>query len=121
MPIQVSYDTIGNLKNNMFQYIAAKIIAKIYNVEIVRSNQRYKDCYQIYATEWKELCEYYIDTKDAKVIPKCCTLYLHGYFESSNISKNIFFHFRDYLKEIITSDNHDYINDEVRVCDICSY
>ena len=107
--MHVSFERIGRFGNNLFQYLAAKIIEKIYKDEPIGNGSHH-----INDWEWEELCLHYINNGTPKQLDRS-EIHLHGFFQMSHV----FNHFRDYLQSIINPENTDDIGQGIRVCDLC--
>ena len=105
--MSVSYNLNGRFGNNLFQYFAAKVIAKY-------TNKKY-----IYKTLFSNVIS---DSNFEEIYNKCKTdssylegdIYLNGYFQTTYWINNE----KEYIQSLLTIDNEDRINDVFKVKDI---
>jgi hypothetical protein len=124
----ISYHAQGRLGNNIFQYIAVKVIQK-YVRELVgiecsyefmskdEANKRRLNWFNEF--QFKQLYSIISSLETEKKL-----YYLKSFLENNWFFDGFYqfdYHIRDnldYIREIFTEDNEDIINDSYRVCDI---
>lgn len=108
--MKATFITHGRFGNNLFQYFASMIITKIYYDKIPNGS----NVLIINDILYKELCEYYILNKKPKEIGNCNSIVMDGYFQYGDILN----YFYDYLMDLMTESNDDYISSGIRVKDL---
>lgn len=110
----------GRFANNLFQYFAAQIIKKIFECrEVKYISSPPQNCYIIDDINFKKIIHNYINlqNKNLYLLPKDFGIHkdicLCGFFQRSEI----FEYLKDYIKELYTIENKDFINDKYRICD----
>ena len=109
--MSVSYYTGGRFGNNIYQYIATKLICKLTN----KSYQYIDNC----SNETKKSSfiitdSNFYDVYDKKILIEQNNIILSGYFQSvRHINENI-----DYIRELFTETNEENINSSFKVKDI---
>ena len=113
----------GRFANNLFQYFAAQIIKKIFRCrEVKYVSTPPLHCYIINDENFKKIIHSYVNLQDKNsyLLPKNFgihkDIHMNGFFQRSEI----FEYLRDYIKEVYTIENKDFINDKYRICDTIS-
>lgn len=114
----VKFFNNGRFSNNMFQYIAAEIIKKIYNYDRVEPTRIINlefntvindEMFTKIIHEYMRGNIYQIDTsKD---------ILLQGFFQRSEI----FMFEREYILSLFNKDNKNYISNNIQICNIFKY
>jgi hypothetical protein len=116
---------IGRLGNNIFQYMAGRLLARAFGHTLVRFKSDCVDSVQItdtsegpYSFSWSWFCEFVAEhglDGSLRSHPLASrNLHLSGFFQQSEIYvKN-----REWLRELFTTENTDYLNLSTRVCDM---
>jgi hypothetical protein len=113
----------GRLGNNIFQYMAAKIISKLWGHTIVDYKSMLKNPYEItdtnegsYSFSWSWFCESVIQESGwlANHPLMKRDIYLNGYFQRGDI----YLHLRPWLRSLFTLENTELLRYGVRVCDL---
>jgi hypothetical protein len=122
MQLKIYVHNMGRFGNNLFQYFIAKIIQKIYNNHIIVYdlntviNTPY---YKLNDQSWNQFEKRYRQDPKSAVITnhrmKSSNIIVHGFFQRGDILKL----FRNYLIDLIHPENHEQINKNYRVSDLC--
>ena len=113
----------GRLGNNIIQYMAAKIISKVWGHTLVEYKSMLTNPYIIndtdegqYSFSWTWFRESVIEESgwllDHPLTRK--DIYLNGYFQMDDI----FLKYRSWLRSLFTTENSDLIRYGLRVCDL---
>ena len=113
----------GRLGNNIIQYMAAKIICKVFGHTLVEYKCMLKNPYVItdtnegaYSFSWDWFRESVIEESGWLLNHPLAhrDIYLDGYFQSDDI----YLHFRPFLRSLFTTENTDLLRYGVRICDL---
>lgn len=108
----------GRFGNNVFQYMAAEIIKKIYNlndvksVEIIPTTSHLK----IDDSAFIDILNSHIHG-NTKQMDTSQVIVLEGFFQRSDLLE----YFRQYIKSLMRQNNCTSINSKIKVCDIVTY
>ncbi len=99
----------GYFGNNIFQYIVAKILCKEYGHQLVGNQSELVNPINVTDDLWYR---WSID----KTLLGHADIFLNGFFQRLDL----LYPYRDYIKTLFHKDNHEWINDSVRISDIAN-
>lgn len=113
----------GRLGNNIIQYMAAKIISKVWGHKLVEYKSMLTNPYVItdtnegaYSFTWEWFRESVVEESGWLLDHPLCKrdIYLNGYFQTADM----FLYYRPWLRSLFTTDNTDLLHYGLRVCDL---
>lgn len=114
----VYFVTNGRFGNNIFQYIAAELIRKKYNLGKVQYIQHMPVSNSNFIVISDESFIKQMTNDDAPQLDTTKGVFImDGYFQRSDILKN----HRSYILSLFNASNCNYINSKYRVCDIAKH
>ena len=120
--VKIYYSKQGRLGNNIIQYMAAKLISKVWGHELIQWKCDLMNPIQIgdtniseYDFSWNWFCNSLLEGADLTEHPiKNRDIWLNGFFQRSDI----YVFFRPWLRSLFTQENTDPLNFSVRICDL---
>lgn len=97
----------GRFGNNIFQYMVAKILCKEHGYELVNDSKEIGRFINFNDNMWHRW------TIEKRILHGR-DVFLNGYFQRLDLLQP----YRDYIKSLFHIDNHDFINDSIRVSDV---